>query len=88
MLEWNDVGYLNKTNVLQHNNVITLKTSNDVKTILEDYQLALKDLNETNVFKSHDTFTKQMQGDAKKILKDYQGALKDLNNINFFNTMM
>jgi hypothetical protein len=74
---------LNTTNVFQHNNVITLKTNNDVKTFLEDYQGALKDLNKTNIFKSHDTFTMQMQGDAKKMLKDYQGALNDLNALQF-----
>jgi len=71
-------------NVLRHNNVITLKTSGDIKTFLEDYQGALKDLNETNVLKSHDTFPMQMQGHVKKMLKGYQGALKDLNNINVF----
>jgi len=60
-----------------------LKTNNDVKTFLEDYQGALKDLNKTNIFKSHDTFTMQMQGDAKKMLKDYQGALNDLNALQF-----
>jgi hypothetical protein len=61
-----------------------MKTSNDIKTFLEDYQGASKDLNETNVLKSHDTFIVQMQGDAKKMLKDYQRALKDLNNTNVF----
>jgi hypothetical protein len=50
----------------------------DIKTMLEDCQRALRDLEKVNVLEPNNAFTFKWHGHVKKILKDYQGTLEDL----------
>jgi tetratricopeptide (TPR) repeat protein len=50
---------LNRTNVLEPNNVITLQWRGNIKKILKDYQGALEDLNKVDVFEPNNVITLQ-----------------------------
>jgi tetratricopeptide (TPR) repeat protein len=48
---------LNKANVFEPNNEITLRWHGDVKRMSKDYQSALEDLNKVDVLKPNDAIT-------------------------------
>ncbi len=66
---------LEKADVLEPNNALTLRTRGNVKYMLHDYQEALEDVDKADVLEPSDAFTLRSRGNVKMMLKKYQGAL-------------
>jgi tetratricopeptide (TPR) repeat protein len=77
---------LDKANVLESNNVDTLRLRANVKGILEDHRGALEDLDKADVLEPNNANTLQFRGNVKKMLDDRQGALEDLDKADILKT--
>ncbi len=60
---------LDKANVSEPNNAISICEVVDVKRMLEDYQGAFKDLHKVDVFEPNNVFTLGNRGNVKKMLE-------------------
>jgi hypothetical protein len=62
---------LDKAHVIEPNDAFILKSREDVKTMLMNYQGTLEDLDKVHVIEPNDAFILRSRGDVKVMLKDY-----------------
>jgi len=72
---------LDKADVLEPNNVFTLRSRGKVKYMLDDNQRALEDFDKANVLEPNNAITLMSCGIVKYTLDDYQEALETIDKV-------